>query len=634
MTPSADLNHAPISSFAGGAADSSVVLTADEMTYVESRNLHDQRSEPDVSETLAALRALREGGVDDSTRDMPLPAWARTSVAPAVTVGRWGAVGFGIAFSAPQAFEGSYLAVVAAAIALFLTTWRTILPIRLASTDPRYYFAAYLDIALFGIATGITGGLESPFIFTLLVAIGIVAFGWGYMPGMWALGVGIATMVLTIPWSEFNFAQQADSQRDVTLTMMSLAIVLLCAFVRDRLVDAEKGRGSLAGEIDSLSDANELLALVNTVARTLPSSLTLREALDACRRQIEDTFGAKVIALVAHDESSEDWVPRLADGCVLNPAYTTDQLPPVFRETLRIPAPRIVVYRDSDDGHAVPVEPGMRSGLYARLDARSKVVGILGIEHPDPDKFEERHLSLMGDMAEVLALTIDNARWFGRLRTLGAEEERVRLARDLHDRLGQWLTYIGFELERIIEVDRDDKSRPTSSTDSRSVVELRNLYGDVQSALDELRETLRQLRSGVTEEDPFTVMGARLAVGFEERTGIHTNFHVQDQGDRLPVPIENELFRILQEALNNISKHAGAKNVDIMWTISGGNYELIIHDDGRGFSVGRGVRDSAYGLVGMRERADVIGADLGIESTPGEGTTVRVGAGRIRSELS
>lgn len=599
---------------------------------MESRNRHDHQGEPDVSETLAALRALRAGGVDDSTRDMPLPAWARTSVAPAITVGRWGAVGFGIAFSAPQAFEGSYLAVVAAAIALFITTWRTILPTRLAATDPRYRLMAYLDVALFGVATGITGGLESPFIFTLLVAIGIVAFGWGYMPGMWALGTGIATMILTIPVSDFDYASQADSQRDVTLTMMSLAIVLLCAFVRDRLIDAEKGRGSLAGEIDSLSDANELLALVNTVARTLPSSLTLREALDACRRQIEDTFGAKVIALVAHDESSGDWVPRLADGCVLNPAYRTGQLPPVLRETLRIPAPRIVIYSDSDDGHSVPIQPGMSCGLYARLETRSKVVGLLGIEHPDPHKFEERHLSLMGDMAEVLALTIDNARWFGRLRTLGAEEERVRLARDLHDRLGQWLTYIGFELERIIEVDREDSSPATDGTDPRSVVELQNLYGDVQSALDELRETLRQLRSGVTDDAPFTVMGERLAAGFQERTGITATFTVDDNGDRLPVPVENELFRILQEALNNVSKHAAAKNVDIIWRVDGGNYELVVADDGRGFSVGRGVRESAYGLVGMRERADVIGADLGIESTPGEGTTVRVGAGRIGAD--
>ena len=147
-----------------------------------------------VNDTLATIRAVRSGGVDESTRDLALPAWARASVAPAVTVGRWGSVGFGMAFSANQAFKGSYLAVVAVAIAIFVTTWRTVLPIRLASPDPRYRLSAMVDVALLGIATGITGGLESAFVFALLVTIGIVAFGWGYMPGMWALGTGIATM--------------------------------------------------------------------------------------------------------------------------------------------------------------------------------------------------------------------------------------------------------------------------------------------------------------------------------------------------------------------------------------------------------------------------------------------------------
>ncbi|MCB1257992.1 MAG: GAF domain-containing protein [Microthrixaceae bacterium] len=616
------------------------------MTTSQPRRRTDEPEERSVNDTLAALRAMRVGSFDDSTRDLDLPAWARAGVAPAITVGRWGAVGFGIAFSAPKAFNGSYLSVVAVAISLFLTTWRTVLPVRLASSDPRHRVSALVDVALFGIATGITGGLESPFTFALFVSIGVIAFGWGYMPGMWALATAIASLLLTVGLSENTFAEQADSQRDVALTFMSLAVVLMCAFVRDRLVDAEKGRGSLAGEIDSLSAANELLALVNTVARSLPSSLTLREALEACRRQISDSFGARVIALVAYDESAEEWVPRLADGCVLNPAYRTSQLPPMFKETLSIPRPMLIDHDEDSDAQNAPVQPGMRSGIYARLETRSKVVGLLAVEHPDPNRFNEHHLTLMSDMAEVLALTIDNARWFGRLRTLGAEEERVRLARDLHDRLGQWLTYIGFELERIIMLDSAEgraalTGEPTpqppegdmplnlSMPDSQSVVELQRLYGDVQSALDELRETLRQLRSGVTEDDSFTLMGQRLLDGFEQRSGIATTFEVNDGGDRLPVPVENELFRILQESLNNISKHAGANSVTVIWTIEGGNYELSIADDGRGFAVGRGVRESAYGLVGMRERADVIGADLEIESKPGEGTRIRVGAGRI-----
>lgn len=594
---------------------------------------------------------MRVGSFDDSTKDLSLPAWARAGVAPAITVCRWGAVGFAIAFSTPKAFDGSYQTVVAVAIALFLTTWRTVLPVRLASADPRHKTSALVDVALFGVATGISGGLESPFTFALFVSIGVVAFGWGYMPGMWALLTAIFSMLAAVHFSDSDYAQQADSQRDIALAFMSLAVVLMCAFVRDRLVEAERSRGSLAGEIDSLSAANELLTLVNTVARSLPSSLTLREALEACRKQISDSFGAQVIALVAYDESAEEWVPRLADGCVLNPAYRTSQLPPMFKETLSLPRPMLIGHDEDENDPLQPIQPGMRSGLYARLETRSRVVGLLALEHPRPNRFNEHHLALMSDMAEVLALTIDNARWFGRLRTLGAEEERVRLARDLHDRLGQWLTYIGFELERIIALDspqgraalgkaavaalpegeapEGEAAKAAATGEQQTAVELQRLYGDVQSALDELRETLRQLRSGVTEDDPFTLMADRLLKGFESRSGTRATLIIHDGGDRLPVPIENELFRILQEALNNISKHAEAQHVKVTWTVQGGNYELLIEDDGKGFAIGRGVRESAYGLVGMRERADVIGADLDIESRPGEGTRIRVGAGRI-----
>ncbi len=568
-----------------------------------------------VPDALAALRSIRFGGFDDSTREFDLPPAVRASVAPALTSLRWGAVGFGIAFTAPDAFRGSYNAVIAVAVCLFITTWRTIIPIRLASERPRDRLASASDVIIMGIAVGFNGGLESPFIFSLMAAIAVIAFGWGYIAGAWGAGFAATAVALGLPFGDSSFSEQFDTQRDLAVVLTLGIAIIFAGFLRQRLLDAEARRGKLAVEIDSLNDANELLALVNSVARTLPSSLTLRDALDASRRQIEQTFGARVIALLAYDENSREWVPRLADGCVLNPAYRTNRLPQVVREALNSPSPILVNF--DEDPSVEPVQAGMKSGLYSRLVARSTTVGVLALEHPDEAQFEPRHVNLMTNMAEVLALTIDNARWFGRLRTLGAEEERVRLARDLHDRLGQWLTYIGFELERIM-------SAGASNND-----DLGKLYDDVQSALDELRETLRQLRSGVNEEKPLAVIGQDLAKAFSDRSQIETSFDVIRPEERLPVPIENELFRILQESLNNISKHAGASHVAITWNVNGGNFELIIADNGRGFVTAHGVRDSAYGLVGMRERADAVGAHLDIASAPGKGTTVTVTAGNL-----
>lgn len=218
----------------------------------------------------------------------------------------------------------------------------------------------------------------------------------------------------------------------------------------------------------------------------------------------------------------------------------------------------------------------------------------------------------------ALALTIDNVRSFGRLRTIGADQERTRIARDLHDRLGQWLTYISMELEHIIgEV-------PESTS-------LQSLHGTVQTAIEELRETLRQLRTKVSDNESLAMVGKAMADRFTQRTGIATTFTVTNPGESLRVNVENELLRILQESLNNVEKHAKPENVNIIYSVSDGRGELSIIDDGKGFDTGGSIRDTSYGLMGMRERADVIGATLQIESARGAGTTIRV---RATNELS
>ena len=243
---------------------------------------------------------------------------------------------------------------------------------------------------------------------------------------------------------------------------------------------------------------------------------------------------------------------------------------------------------------------------------------MLAVENERPNDYDNREVRILDGLSSALALTIDNVRSFGRLRTIGADQERTRIARDLHDRLGQWLTYISMELERIIG--------EVPGTPS-----LQSLYGDVQTAIDELRETLRQLRTRVSEEENLGVVGKAMTDRFTQRTGIATKFRQVNPGQALLVSVENELLRILQESLNNIEKHAKPSKVEVVYEVSEGRGELTITDDGKGFDTSGSVRDTSYGLMGMRERADVIGATLKIESERGKGTTVRV---RATNELS
>lgn len=569
--------------------------------------------------------------MDESTRLLGLPPSLRASVSPAIAALRWGSFAYGLIFAAPLAFRGSYAAVVETAICCFVTTWRTVIPVRLAATDPLHRIEPYVDLVVLALAMGVAGGWSSPYYFSVLVAVGVVAFGWGGGDGLVALVVVAVTVNATSLVAGTALGDVVSDQRDVAAMTTLVLAVAFASYARSRITAAERNRSGLVRDVAHLSEANELLEMLNVVTRSLPDALSLREALDRVRQQMTERFDARVVCLLTYDDASEEWVPKIADGCALRPAYPGPELPSALARALTSDAVLRIEHPEPGEptsgpggsppapsttaGAMRPVVRTSRSGLYVRLAARGDVIGLLGVEHPTAGRYDAHDEVLLGGLAEVLALTVDNARWFGRLRSLGAQEERIRIARDLHDRLGQWLTYVSMELERIIA---------TGSTDASDLLRLRS---DVQGALDELRETLRQLRSGVTDQKPLAVVAGDVVSRFSERSDVATTLTVVHPGDRMSVPVENELLRILQEALTNVDRHADATNVDVVWEVRGGDYELVVRDDGRGFESAKGVRDSAYGLVGMRERADVIGARLRIDSAPGEGTTVRVHSG-------
>lgn len=213
---------------------------------------------------------------------------------------------------------------------------------------------------------------------------------------------------------------------------------------------------------------------------------------------------------------------------------------------------------------------------------------------------------VLNGLTESMALAIDNALWFERLRTLGAEGERDRLAKSLHDHIGQGLAYMGLEIDRI---GRLDDPKP-------DLIRLRATVGDL---LGEVRETLRQLRARVTETAGLASLADAYLRRFAERTGISAKFSDWADGTRLPVPVEQELWRILQEGLSNVERHARATSVEVDWTVDGGHGRLEITDNGVGFEPDTIEDGTPTGILAMRERANAIGARLTIESQPGHG---------------
>jgi signal transduction histidine kinase len=223
--------------------------------------------------------------------------------------------------------------------------------------------------------------------------------------------------------------------------------------------------------------------------------------------------------------------------------------------------------------------------------------------------YTEEDSSLIGGLCSSLALAVDNARWFSRLRTLGAEAERARIARDLHDNVAQSLAYVGFELDRLATAHGEDP-------------ELRDLQGVVRGVVAELRETLYQLRATVSESQDLIDVAGEYVTRWSKRTGIDADFTAETSGRRVPLQVEQELWRILQESLTNVERHADASHAWITWRIGDGQAQLEIRDDGRGMSAERA--HERYGLVGIRERADAVGAHVTLASRPNAGTSVLV----------
>jgi signal transduction histidine kinase len=195
------------------------------------------------------------------------------------------------------------------------------------------------------------------------------------------------------------------------------------------------------------------------------------------------------------------------------------------------------------------------------------------------------------------------------------EDERRRIARDLHDEVGQALTALLIGLRTVTEAATLETARTQAD----------NLRRITLATLDEVRRLARGLRPSVLDDLGLTAALERHATDYSHAHGLAVE--VQGPGPaaaRLPEEVETALYRIAQEALTNTAKHAAANHVRIVVEQQPGAATLVVSDDGRGFPCRGGDGDGHLGLSGMEERAALLGGSVTIESDPGKGTTVTV----------
>lgn len=486
--------------------------------------------------------------------------------------------------------------------------FRTVRPIKYYG-DVRSLVAVLAEVALHLLAVSTTGDWDSPFIFSLLNAITVAGFARGFGFGL-RIGVVSALAVSILYLTPEVTAERVRVSAQWTLIL--LLVALIAGYARRISGEADRQHSLALDRLGRLADANALLFSLHRITQTLPASLDLDDVLDTTVHRLRGLFELDFAAvLLTDDTEAGHWQLVRREGTRLPLTLESADLPPPLLRALTTGT--VVSCPDLPAQGGPGLATRASSGLYAVLPARGSVIGLLAVEHQTERHFTSRDAELLAGFVDSVALAIDNARWFARLRTVGADEERTRIARDLHDRIGQSLAYLAFELDRI--VGKAEQDEPLGDS-------LEQLRDDVRGVIREVRDTLYDLRTDVSDsQDLPTVLEAFIG-RVRERSELHIEL-ICDRDQRLPLLQEREMWRLAQEAITNVERHANATRIRVVWRCNGESATLDITDDGQGFPEGRAGRLDSYGILGMRERAASIGATLEISSEPGRGTRVR-----------
>ncbi len=263
---------------------------------------------------------------------------------------------------------------------------------------------------------------------------------------------------------------------------------------------------------------------------------------------------------------------------------------------------------------------GRRRGIAAYMGvpvrSRGESRGLISVVGRASRAFDGEDVALLTSIADQIGVVVENARLHRQAEQLAVVRERERLARELHDSVTQSL----YSLTLLAEASQ----RLLGGGDLERAAEYTGRLGEIaQQALKEMRLLVYQLRPLVLKREGLVGALQQRLDAVEKRAGVDARLLVEGALD-LPASVEEGLYRIAQEALNNALKHAIPRTVILRIRAEARRVTLEVEDDGRGFDVAAVGDGGGMGLVSMRERADRLGGSLSLVSAPGKGTTVRV----------
>jgi nitrate/nitrite-specific signal transduction histidine kinase len=292
-----------------------------------------------------------------------------------------------------------------------------------------------------------------------------------------------------------------------------------------------------------------------------------------------------------------------------------DEADSLVNQVVNTKQPVLINYLSAEGQAGHRKNSNTKSEIAVPIMAGGQLLGVTNIESEEANAFDEIDLFTAKKVADQLAVALINAKLYQEKHNAGVMQERNRLARDIHDNLAQGFVGIVLQLEGADQVMDSDLTTARVHIDRAKQL--------ARESLDEARRSVRALRPQTLEK--FTLVhGFHHEVrNFIRDTEVDAKLDISGEPEALAPDMEDTLFLILRESLSNIRKHAGATQVNVKLGISENEVELSIRDNGLGFS-SDSIKDDAFGLISMRERASLFGGSLNVESEKGKGTLVLV----------
>ena len=379
---------------------------------------------------------------------------------------------------------------------------------------------------------------------------------------------------------------------------------------------------------EKIKQRNEELTVLNTIAAAASQTLELQEVLRSSLQETMMVLNAEGGIVYLFDEDIQSFIPAIHQGLSPDMLEEMNGFKPgegLLGRAAQDRHPLFVPDLAQDSKNTVPatISAGWRSLVGVPLETVGETVGVIAILSQKEGQLAPERLSMLTAIGNQVGVAVENAQLFEavslgreRLQILSQrlvevqESERRNIARELHDEIGQALTGLKLMLDMATRSPGEDTGES-----------LHEALALVDGLLTQVRNLSLDLRP--TMLDDLGLLPALLwhCGRYTDQTGVHVDFrHTNLEGRRFGPKVETAAYRIVQEALTNVARHADVNEVTVRLWAEQNTLNVQVEDRGAGFDLERAMIKESSGLVGMRERAVLLGGELTIESTPGVGT--------------